>query len=184
MNVLSHTLCIIGVSETNIRYSNEPITNLSLPGYNLEYMPTSSHCGGVPLFIKYGINNAKRDYPSHSIHNISESIFVELKRGRGKIRIAGCICRHHSAIQDFIETFLQDALAKISSATLIDNIFINNLESCSSGGNTTISSSDHFQLNISDKTKMNQNEFQNDLTGINWTELLVGKTSDEFYTVF
>ena len=147
-------------------------------------MPTSSHCGGVPLFIKYGINNAKRDYPLHSIHNISESIFVELKRGRGKNRIAGCICRHHSAIQDFIETFLQDALAKISSATLIDNIFINNLESCYSGGNITISSSDHFpqfyQLNISDKTKINQN----DLTGINWTELLVGKTSEEFYTVF
>ena len=50
-------------------------------------MSTSSHCGGVPLFIKYGIDNVKRDDPSHYIHNISESIFVELKRDEVKIEL-------------------------------------------------------------------------------------------------
>ena len=43
------------------------------------------------------------------------------------------------------------------SATLIDNIFINDLETNSSGGNLTVSISDHFpqfvQLNIFEKPK-------------------------------
>ena len=185
---------IIGVSATKIRDTNEPITNLSLPGYDIEFMPSSTHFGGFALYVKNDIDYVKRNDLSNSINNVSESIFVELKRERGKHLIVGCIYRHHSAITDFMESFFQDALEKIgkekkdcallgdfnvdllkfeshnetrdyydllsshgfsplilhptratsSSATLIDNIFINNLETCSSGGNITTSISDLF----------------------------------------
>ena len=40
LDLLSHPFDIIGVSETKIRDTGEPITNISLPGYDIEYTPT------------------------------------------------------------------------------------------------------------------------------------------------
>ena len=129
-----------------------------------------------------------------SIDNVSESLFIELKRGGNKNIIIGCIYRHHSPISTFINDFLNNALvyvtkysSKISAimgdfnidlvnyandrntgtfydlciynfrplilqptrvtsrtATLIDNIFINDISCHSLGGNITVSISDHF----------------------------------------
>ena len=105
------------------------------------------------------------------------------------------------ASYSFRPLILQPTRVTSSSATLIDNIFINNLETCSSGGNITTSLSDHFpqfcQLDIfykTDKSKevkygrsyknFNQNEFENELKLINWTELFIGKTSEDCYNIF
>ena len=52
--------------------------------YDLEHMPTSSHFGGIALFVKNGIDYVKRDDLSTFIYNGSESIFIELKRTQGK----------------------------------------------------------------------------------------------------
>ena len=58
----------------------------------------------------------------------------------------------------FRPLILQPTRVKSSSATLIDNIFINELECFSKGGNITCSISDHFlqfaQLDIFNKVKL------------------------------
>ena len=96
---------------------------------------------------------------------------------------------------------LQPTRVTSSSATLIDNILKNNLETCSSGGNITTSISDHFpqfcQLDIFDKNdkskevkygrsykNFNQDEFEHELREIKWTELFLGKTSEDCYNIF
>ena len=88
------------------------------------------------------------------------------------------------------------------SATLIDNIFTNDIETPSNGGNITTAISDHFpqfcQLDIFEKTSnkkevkygrsykhFNQNEFENELKKIDWNLIFLGKNSegalDAFY---
>ena len=87
------------------------------------------------------------------------------------------------------------------SATLIDNIFINDLETQSFGGNITASISDHFpqfsQINIFDKPLkknsikygrsfkyFNQNEFATELQNINWLNILQGNSTEESFNKF
>ncbi len=50
---------------------------------------------------------------SKSIHNISESIFIEISN-EDKNVLVGCIYRHHSEISEFIEQYFEDALIKVS----------------------------------------------------------------------
>lgn len=88
----------------------------------------------------------------------------------------------------FRPLILQPTRVKSSSATLIDNIFINELDCFSKGGNITCSISDHFlqfaQLDIFNKVKpkntptysrnwriFNKDEFKNELLNTNWTSI-------------
>lgn len=251
LDVLSHPFHIIGVTETKIRDTQDPLSNISLPGYGIEHTSTTSHFGGAALYIKNGIDYLKRDDLCKSIHNISESIFIELDRAQKKNILVGCIYRHHSSVTDFIDLFLQGTLNKITkekkdcilmgdynvdllkfdshnetrdyydlisshgfrplilqptritskSATLIDNIFINSMETFSDGGNITTSISDHFpqfclldMFDQKEKTtqikygrnykRFNQDEFKNELMGINWEDLFSDKNSDECCNIF
>ena len=87
------------------------------------------------------------------------------------------------------------------SATLIDNIFVNDLEAQSLGGNITATISDHFpqfsQLNIFDKHNkiksvkygrsykhFNQNEFETELQNINWINILQGNSTEQCFNKF
>ena len=89
----------------------------------------------------------------------------------------------------FRPLILQPTRVTSTSATLIDNIFINNLECVSKGGNITCSISDHFlqfsQIDIFDKVKykdtpkyarnwriFNKNEFESELNSVNWSEII------------
>ena len=93
--------------------------------------------------------------------------------------------------------------SRSTSASLIDNIFINDFENLSTGGNITSSISDHFSqfcsipgfLGASDKpTKFdrfgrsfknfNQNEFEDEIKSINWIEMFLGKSSDDCTSLF
>ena len=88
------------------------------------------------------------------------------------------------------------------TSTLIDNIFINDIETYSMGGNITTSISDHYPqfciVDIFDKSKTNKrevkfgrsfenfnpNEFSNELKLINWNQILHGKSSPEALKIF
>ena len=95
----------------------------------------------------------------------------------------------------------QPSRVSSKSATLIDNIFINDIETYSNGGNITTSISDHFPqfclLDIFEKSSnpkevkfgrtykhFNQNEFENELKAINWNQILENKSSDEAFEIF
>ena len=87
----------------------------------------------------------------------------------------------------FRPLILQPSRITSHSATLIDNIFVNDLTSFSKGGNITCSISDHFlqfsQLDILSFSKFrnqskkslnwrifNKNQFENELKNISWDE--------------
>ena len=103
----------------------------------------------------------------------------------------------------FRPLILQPTRVTASSATLIDNIFINELECFSKGGNLTNSISDHFlqftQLDIFDKTKnskewqnksfrnwkiFNSREFHDELSSIDWDRILQDKHTNESFSTF
>ena len=87
------------------------------------------------------------------------------------------------------------------TATLIDNIFVNDIETRSSGGNITSSISDHFSqfcfMDIFNKPKQrkvprygrnyrnfNDDEFKNELRKINWNELFRSQSSEKCTSLF
>ena len=89
----------------------------------------------------------------------------------------------------FRPLILQPTRVTSTSATLIDNIFINNLDCFSKGGNITCSISDHFlqfsQIDVFDRLKnkdipkyarnwriFNKNEFESELKNIDWNEII------------
>ena len=95
----------------------------------------------------------------------------------------------------------QPSRVSARSATLIDNIFINDIETFSNGGNITTSISDHFPqfclLDIFEnntKSKevkygrsykyFNQNEFENELKAIDWNQLFYNSGSEEALEIF
>ena len=101
----------------------------------------------------------------------------------------------------FRPLILQPTRVTLSSATLIDNIFINSMETESIGGNITTSISDHFpqfcSLDILKKPSsknrekygrsyrnFSQLEFEEDLKQIEWETLLLDKSSDESLAIF
>ena len=195
LEILEHPFDIIAITETRLKEGLIPIRDVTLIGYDFLDTPTKTACGGVCLYIKHGLNYMERKDISKSEENISESIFIELKRKSQKNLIIGCIYRHHTSADNFTETFLHNILEKVGkyknkicalvgdfnidllkydsigsscnfydkvtsygfrplilqptrvtmrSATLIDNIFINDIEANSNGGNITASISDPF----------------------------------------
>ena len=101
----------------------------------------------------------------------------------------------------FRPLILQPTRLSSKSASLIDNIFINDIETYSNGGNITTSISDHFPqfclLDIFENKyfkkevkygrsykHFNQNEFENELKKINWNRILQGKNSEEALEFF
>ena len=96
---------------------------------------------------------------------------------------------------------LQPTRVTSESATLIDNIYINDIEARSIGGNITFSISDHFPqfciLNIFEKKQkiktvkygrsykhFNHDEFKNELNAIDWKVLFCNKNCDDSFSIF
>ena len=101
----------------------------------------------------------------------------------------------------FRPLILQPTRVTSQSATLIDNIYINDIEARSTGGNITFSISDHFPqfctLSIFEKTQkrktvkygrsfknFNHDEFKNELKVIDWEALFNEKNCDDSFTAF
>ena len=119
-------------------------------------------------------------------------------------------CDNHEATENFYELLsshtyqpliLQPSRVTSKSATLIDNIFVNDLGISCYGGNIVTSISDHFPqfsfLDILKKHKekpklvkarsyknFNDNEFRNELSNMNWNQLFENKSSEDSFTIF
>ena len=52
LDTFGHKFDIVGISETKIRESNEPLSNIKLPGYEFIQTPTKSHFGGVGFSLR------------------------------------------------------------------------------------------------------------------------------------
>ena len=113
LHIIDHPFDIIAVSETKIKEGLDPITNISIDGYNFVHTPTKTDFGGVGLFINSKYTAKPRDDLSFSIRTIFESIFIELESDNSKNLVIGCIYRHHTPITNFISNFSEKILQKL-----------------------------------------------------------------------
>ena len=228
---------IICISESRL-FDDKPLVNIDIDGYHFVHTPTATRAGGVGMYINSQLDFNILNSLSLCHPNVSESIFVEIKHPTKKNIIVGTIYRHHTAVSEFLDTYLRQTLQKIAktnktcilagdfnvnlinygenhhvdtfydeissfsfrplvlqpsrvtskSCTLIDNIFVNDLSTFSSGGNITCSISDHFSQfcqidifrknNVSNKVKysrdwrnFNKERFAYEIQNLTWSDV-------------
>ena len=230
---------VIGITETRL-HDDDPIVNLDIKGYDFIHTPTSTNCGGAGIYIKSSYDYAIKKDLFHSISNLTETIFIEIKRNKNKNLLVGCVYRHHCPVSGFLTRFFSPMLDNINrysnktcaimgdfninlinyashtptsdfydlfssygfrplilqptrvtstTATLIDNIFINDMTCNSYGGNLTSSISDHFlqfsQIDLFNSEKVtpfvkysrnfrdfDKRKFSNELSKIDWSSIV------------
>ena len=111
--VLSLPFDIIGITE-NTLHETDPLSNIDISGYVSRHTPATTQCGGVGIYIKTCYNFDVKEDLSKSISNVSESIFIELKRNGKKNLLVGCIYRHHTPISTFVNEYFEKALNIVS----------------------------------------------------------------------
>ena len=107
IDILNHPFDIIGITETRIKEGHDPLIDVTLDGYEFVQTPTKTRCGGAGLYIKNVYDYEVIKEFSKSEENICESIFIELKRHNKNNLIVGCIYRHHTSPELFIDNFLK-----------------------------------------------------------------------------
>ena len=109
LHTLDHPFDIIGITETRLNVSN-PLVNIEIDGYEFIHTPAGTQCEAAEIYVKscYEVETIKN--LSKSLPDISESLFIELKREGHKNLIIGCIYRHHTPIPTFINNFFGNVL--------------------------------------------------------------------------
>ena len=241
---------VIGITETKITKSNEPLCNFQIPGYNFEQVPTPLVSGGVGLFIDDTLSYIVLEKTSTEAF---QALWVEFSFLKQKNIICGIIYRQHNS-PDLFLNYINDTLERLNStgkricllgdfnmcllktstshyshdflttlqsnyliptidkptrvhrttATLIDNIFVNNPEQVLMSGNIITDVSDHFsQFCILSSAKEKSNikktirkrdfshfsseSFNSDLSAVDWENILLTKSNninDLFSTFF
>ena len=88
IHTLEHPFDIIGITETRL-HDNDPQVNIEIDGYEFRHTPTGTQCGGAGIYVKscYEFDIIKN--LSKSLPDVSESLFIELKREGHKNLIIG-----------------------------------------------------------------------------------------------
>ena len=79
LTVLNHPFDIIGITETRLRDDNS-LVNIEIDGYIFKHSPTKTACGRAGMYVKSSYEFDIKQNLSKSCANISESIFIEIKR--------------------------------------------------------------------------------------------------------
>ena len=107
---------IIGIFETRLQRWKQPITNISLPNYVYEHIPTESGKKGTLLYIdkniKYKLCNDLKIYEKKMV----ESTFIEILNKKQENMIIGCVYKHlKHEVSDFTNNFITPLLDKLSN---------------------------------------------------------------------
>ena len=76
---------IVGISESRLKTDISTTTNIQLPGFNIEHMPSKSANGGALLYLRDTINYKLR--PDLNVEKEKElvSIFIEILHKTSKL---------------------------------------------------------------------------------------------------
>ena len=108
---------VIAISETKIIKNQDPIFDITLPGYKEYSTPTESSKGGVIIYIKDTINVKRRTDLESKMYESGklESVFLEIMNDKKKNEIFGCIYRHPTMdVKTFNEKYFNEIIAKIN----------------------------------------------------------------------
>jgi len=102
---LDYEFDIIGITETKITSSNEPLSfNLNIPNYSFEYVPTPLSSGGVGMYINNSLNYTILEKKTCEAY---QSMWIEIQQKNKKNIICGIIYRQHNNPNDFLSYFNQ-----------------------------------------------------------------------------
>ena len=107
---------IIGITKSRLTPKKDPMNDINIPGgYNIEHMPTKSDKGGALLYISKDLNYKSRNNLKFYKDKNLKSVFIEVLSKSDKNTIIECIYKNPNlAIQEFMDTFLQPLLDKLS----------------------------------------------------------------------
>ena len=106
---------ILGITESRLKEANPPTTNIILPGFTYEHMPTKSANGGALLYIKNVINYNLRPDLNINKEKELESIFTEIIKKNSNNILVGYIYRHPCLHpKEFNSLFLKSLTNKLS----------------------------------------------------------------------
>lgn len=109
---LSHSFSIIGITESRILVNKQPLSNISIPGYEFISQPTFHSAGGVAFYIKNDIEFHLRDDLNISTQEY-ECLWIEV---HSKFRNLVCAVayRHpHSQLNSFTN-YMTASVDKVS----------------------------------------------------------------------
>ena len=98
-------------------YDDDPLVNIDIDGYEFKHTPTTTKCGGAGIYIKSPHDYVLKSHISKSLPDLSESIFIEIKRKVQRNLLVGWIYRHHSPITSFLNEYFSNTLDKLSKQT-------------------------------------------------------------------
>jgi len=103
LDELDYSFDIIGITETKITNANLLLkSNLNIPGYNFEYIPTPLASGGVGMYINKSLNYSVVESISNSDF---QALWIELQFTTKKNVLCGLIYRQHSCPENFLRYF-------------------------------------------------------------------------------
>ena len=113
LSELQHAFDVIGLSETKIKDSCDPTSNITINGYDFISKPTLSNAGGVGLYVKEGIPfNIREDLCL--ITKEVEPLWIEINTYPYKNLVCGFLYRHPSGKPEEFTKYLYSTLDKIS----------------------------------------------------------------------
>ena len=78
LSLLDHPFDAICISETRF-HEDTPLINYQIDDYDFFHEKTPTQCGGVAIYVKSTYNPVKISKFSGAHHQVSESVFVEIK---------------------------------------------------------------------------------------------------------
>ena len=96
INILDYNFDIMGITETKICKSSEPIIDINLEGYNYFSTPTEAEKGGSLIYVAEKFNTKQRKDLETIMYKpkLLEATFIEIINSKKKNIIIGCIYRH------------------------------------------------------------------------------------------
>ena len=115
LNDLTIKFKIVGITESRLRPEKYPLTDINLPNYNIEHIPTKVNKDTAVLYIsnelKYKVRNNLQIHKDLKL----ESIFIEVISKSQNNVVVGCIYKHPNlTVTEFNEGYLQPLLDKLS----------------------------------------------------------------------
>ena len=154
LDELEYEFDIIGITETKITNSSLPLkTNLNIPGYSFEYVPTPLASGGVGMYINAKLNYSVLEATSNKDF---QALWIEIQFPNKKNIYCGIIYRQHSCPENFLK-YIDDTIEhynmKDRTIYLLGDFNIDLLksETCSYSSNFLISLQSGFLLPTIDK---------------------------------
>ena len=107
---------VIGLSETKIKFGEQPLINIDLPGYTFVSQNTLSNAGGVGFYVRNDLTFTVLSELSCTTADY-EALWIEIQKRHGHNIICGVIYRHPNDNLDSVLEYLNSTAERIDQGS-------------------------------------------------------------------